>query len=250
MCDDKNNTAVCAANGGIIAGGEGVKKNGNGNRYGPGGDKNVLPPPPRTPAEMLWQLTHCVQMFQDVKGLSTLGKDKLQAAEDLLTTAQGVIRKAISEIKRREEGELQLRFAVRNAFYGVANTSGEDSEVIIAAAKTVALSVAKQLNLPDPEKYTVMLENEYRGRKMPTAFQGSNPETIKYRVTVDGKVVSEKCRRNNLELARILHKYGITDGEKSEDCKAAGIDITAVNNLNEPVEYVVRKRHLKIERIQ
>lgn len=216
------------------------------------GEKTVPLPVPKTPSELLWFVTYYVHMFHCMKGLNTLGKDVLLAAEDMLTGAQCVIRKAIGEIKRREEGEMQLRFAVRNAFYGVANTHGEGSDTMVAAARHVALSVAKQLNLPDAEKYVSALEQEYKSGiiRRPVTMASTGTETAKYRVTIDGKVASEKCRRNNLELARILYKHGITDGEKSEDCKALGIDITSINNINESLEFRIRKKHLKIERIQ
>lgn len=247
MHNQKANTTAFASNEGTN-GGEGTRKNANGNGQNP--EKTLPVPVPKTPSELLWYLTYYIHILHGMKGITTLGREVLQTAEDMLTGAQGVIRKAVSEIKRREEGELQLRFAVRNAFYGVANISGEDSDSILTAARSVALSVAKQLNLPDAEKYINSLEQEYRYRKHAPTSPAAGGETVKYRITIDGKVASEKCRRNNLELARILYKYGITDGEKSEDCKALGIDITEVKNINDPVEYRVRKKQVRIERIQ
>jgi len=215
-------------------------------------DGMVSLPRPGTPSELLLCITNYVNMLNDMKGLNTLSKDALFAADEMLTRGQGLIRKLISEIKRKEEGQLQLHFSVRNAFYGVTKAFGEDNDVVLTKAKDVAISVGKQLNLPDIEKYVHSLELEYKSgaKKYATGSDAGKETTAKYRIIIDGKMVSEKCRRNNMELARILYKHGVTEGGRSDDCKALGIDITDINNLNDPVEYRVKRKHLKIERIK
>ncbi|MFZ5643956.1 MAG: hypothetical protein ACOY46_10230 [Bacillota bacterium] len=234
-------------NNGFLVNGDGLNKTANGEK-----GSNVNIPRPRTPSELLLYITNYVNMLHDMKGINNLGKETLTAADETLTRGQSVIRKSISEIKRREEGQMQLHFSVRNAFYGVTKASGEDSDVILEEAKAVALSVGRQLNLPDIEKYVNSLVMEYKNSIMRpgTAAIEGKETAAKYRIAIDGKTITEKCRRNNMELARILYKHGITEGEKSEDCKALGIDITDINDLNHPVEYRLKRRHLKIERIK
>jgi hypothetical protein len=207
---------------------------------------------PKTPSELLLYITSYINMLHEMKGLNTLSKEALYAADETLTRGQGFIRKSISEIKRREEGQMQLHYSVRNAFYGVAKAFGEENDVVLEEAKAVALSVGKQLNLPDIEKYVHALVVEYKNSTARTinATSVDKETSAKYRITIDGKVASEKCRRNNMELAKILYKHGITEGEKSEDCKAIGIDLTDINNLNQPQEYRIKRKHIKIERIK
>ena len=209
-------------------------------------------PRPKTPSELLLCITNYVNMLDDIKGLNTLSKETLLAADEVLTRGQGFIRKSISDVKRKEEAQLQLHFSVRNAFYGVAKACGENNDTMLTKAKGVALSVGKQLSLPDIENYVNSLELEYKnGVNKPAAVSNAGKDTTaKYRIAIDGKTVSEKCRRNNMELARILYKHGLTEGGKSSDCKALGIDITDINNLNDPVEYRIKRKHLKIERIK
>lgn len=248
MSDDKTSASVLSANGVSVEGSKGYPNGICGDRIQ---ERDVFLPSPRTPYELIMFINNYIRMIRDIKGLTTVGKDVLLAADDMLTGAQGTIRKAISEIKRREEGQMQLHFSVRNAFYGVVKTFGEDSNSILTEARAVALTVGKQLNLPDIEKYVNSLENEYKSgaKKQVSSANAASESTAKYRITIDGKIVSEKCRRNNMELARILYKHGITDGEKSDDCKALGIDITDTNAVNEAAEYRIKRKHLKIERI-
>ncbi|HBX24552.1 MAG TPA: hypothetical protein DEF34_13115 [Desulfotomaculum sp.] len=242
MFNDKTEPNKLASNGKCV----------NGNRTENNIDAMVALPRPRTPSELLLCITNYVNMLNDIKGLNTISKETLYAADEMLTRGQGLIRKLISEIKRKEEGQLQLHFSVRNAFYGVTKAFGDDNDVVLTKAKDVAISVGKQLNLPDIEKYVHSLELEYKSgvKRYATGADTGKETTAKYRIVIDGKTVSEKCRRNNMELARILYKQGVTEGVRSDDCKALGIDITAINNLNDPVEFRIKRKHIKIERIK